>query len=199
MKKEYTSGLEKRFYENCQVIELKYEYPGYTGFENWAIISNLSENELMQEYREIVAKYTPFLLLSLEQGQAINIFKNNEDKHRKRMCRTTDIFGYDDELFSQFHNEQFLYCDSQVTSSDQLRSELFSEIQISLLKEGLSELSETQRRRLVVAFFDEKSSREIAKEEGVNYSAIDKSIAQSLKKLKKFFKNRVCKMSPLSK
>lgn len=199
MKKEYTSGLEKRFYENCQVIELKYEYPGYTGFENWAIISNLSENELMEEYQEIITQFTPFLLLSMNQGQAINIFKTNEDKHRKRMYRTTDIFGYDDELFSQFHNEHFLYCDSQDTSCDQLRSDFFSEIQISLLKEGLSELTEIQRRRLVAAFFDEKSSREIAKEEGVNYSAIDKSIAQSLKKLKKFFKNRVCKTLPLSK
>ncbi|MGN0487669.1 MAG: sigma-70 family RNA polymerase sigma factor [Ruminococcus sp.] len=199
MKKEYTSNAEKRFYENCQVIELKYEYPGYTGFENWAIISNLSENELMEEYQEIVTQYTPFLLLSFEQGQAINIFKNNEDKHRKRMCRTTDIFGYDDELFSQFHNEMPNYCDNPETLREQEWEKQIREKQIITLREGIDSLTEIQKRRIIAVFFNGKTTREIAKDEGVYHSAVVRSISQSLKKLNFFLKNRVSKTPPLSK
>lgn len=111
MKKEYKSDFEKRFYKDCQVIKLKHEYPDYTGCENWAIISELSEKELMEAYPDIIVNYIPFLLLSVEQGKAIIKFRKNEDKYKKRMCRKMDIFGYDDELFSQFHNELLCYYD----------------------------------------------------------------------------------------
>ena len=50
-------------------------------------------------------------------------------------------------------------------------------------------LTSTQRRRLYAHLVEGKSSRTIAKEEGVNYSKVDKSIAAGIKKITKFFKN----------
>ena len=32
------SALDEQFKKDCKVINLKYEYPGYTGIEQWAII-----------------------------------------------------------------------------------------------------------------------------------------------------------------
>lgn len=37
---------EKLFAKDCKLINLKYEYMGYTGQEKWAIVSELSEQEL---------------------------------------------------------------------------------------------------------------------------------------------------------
>jgi RNA polymerase sigma factor (sigma-70 family) len=49
-------------------------------------------------------------------------------------------------------------------------------------------LPETQKRRFVAHYIDEKTFRAIASEEGVNHTKIQKSIEQARKKLKKFFK-----------
>ena len=35
--------LDEQFDKDCKVIKLKYEYPGYTGEEKWAIITGLTE------------------------------------------------------------------------------------------------------------------------------------------------------------
>ena len=58
---------------------------------------------------------------------------------------------------------------------------------IEILYKGLDTLSEKQRERLVQHFIYGKNSRTIAKEEGVNYSAVDKSIEAGLKALRLYF------------
>ena len=42
----YLSALDEQFKYECKVINLSYEYPGYTGKEKWAIITDLTEEEL---------------------------------------------------------------------------------------------------------------------------------------------------------
>ena len=32
------SALDEQFKKDCKVINLNYEYPGYTGIEQWAIL-----------------------------------------------------------------------------------------------------------------------------------------------------------------
>ena len=39
----YLSALDEQFKYECKVINLSYEYPGYTGKEKWAIITDLTE------------------------------------------------------------------------------------------------------------------------------------------------------------
>lgn len=36
------------FKNECKIINLKYEYEGYTGTEQWAIVSELTEKELFE-------------------------------------------------------------------------------------------------------------------------------------------------------
>lgn len=40
---------------------MKYEYPGYTGEEKWAIITGLTEEELNEKYAEKTASLRPFI------------------------------------------------------------------------------------------------------------------------------------------
>lgn len=46
MTNEYTPALEEQFNKDCTVINLKYEYPGFTGTEQYAIMTDLSAKEL---------------------------------------------------------------------------------------------------------------------------------------------------------
>ncbi len=41
---------EELFAKDCKLINLKYEYNGYTGDERWAIITELSVKELWEKY-----------------------------------------------------------------------------------------------------------------------------------------------------
>lgn len=68
---------------------------------------------------------------------------------------------------------------------DQLDREQFCR----LLLEGINTcLSETQRRRLLKYYFEDKTQEEIADSEGVAYQNIAESLWRAKEKLKKFFK-----------
>lgn len=49
MSKKQFNELELQFQEECEVINLKYEYDGYNGDISWAIISNLTEDEILEK------------------------------------------------------------------------------------------------------------------------------------------------------
>lgn len=57
MSKKQFNELELQFQEECEVINLKYEYDGYNGDISWAIISNLTEDEILEKYRSIIGDY----------------------------------------------------------------------------------------------------------------------------------------------
>jgi len=74
---------EELFAKDCKLINLKYEYDGYTGTEKWAIITELTEEELWDKYPDIIGRYIPFVLLSVAQGKVI--IDDNRETHRCEM------------------------------------------------------------------------------------------------------------------
>ena len=57
---------QEQFKRECRIINLRYEYYGYAEEEKWAIVSELSENEIITKYPEEIKIYEPFVLLSVE-------------------------------------------------------------------------------------------------------------------------------------
>ena len=47
-------ALTEAFKADCKVIRLKYEYPGYTGTEKYAIISDLSYEQIVETHAPVV-------------------------------------------------------------------------------------------------------------------------------------------------
>ena len=182
------------FKTECKVVNLEYEYKscdeehkGCVGDTKWAIITDLSEEELKEKYADVIQPFTPFVLLTLEQGEIIKEFTQNEDKFRKRQLNNEDIFGYDEGISEIFHNE--IATPDYWQEQDEIETRKHREALLDLLDKALHTLTSTQRRRLYAHLVEGKSSRTIAKEEGVNYSKVDKSIAAGIKKITKFFKN----------
>lgn len=68
-------ALTEAFKADCKVIRLKYEYPGYTGTEKYAIISDLSYEQIVEKHAPVVKQYIPFLLLSKAAGEVFAEFK----------------------------------------------------------------------------------------------------------------------------
>ena len=63
---------EELFVKDCKLINLKYEYNGYSGDERWAIITELSVKELWEKYPLVIERYSPFVHLSIAQGEVID-------------------------------------------------------------------------------------------------------------------------------
>lgn len=168
--------LKEEFQNECKVINLKYEYEGYIGKEQWAIISVLTEKEILEKYSEFIYDYAPFIVLSPAFGEIRDEFRRNEKKHHMRSVRSVDAFGYEDERTEQHHPE--LITDTLEASF------LKSETERALL-EAIRKLKPIQRERLTKYYFQEKNASQIAKEEGVSSQAVDKSLAAAIENLKK--------------
>jgi integrase len=93
---------ELLFANDCKLINLRYEYHGYTGTEKWAIVTELAEEELWVKYPDVIRRYTPFILLSMAQGEVIDESYRNNDKYEKRAKRTIDVYGYAKVLLPHF-------------------------------------------------------------------------------------------------
>ncbi|WDV44048.1 sigma factor-like helix-turn-helix DNA-binding protein [Clostridiaceae bacterium M8S5] len=57
------------------------------------------------------------------------------------------------------------------------------------LYKALSMLTIKQRRRIIMKYYDNKSVRRIAKEEGIHFTKVHKSIRKAERKITKFIKN----------
>lgn len=167
---------QELFAKDCKLIDLHYEYENYTGKEKWAIVTELSENELKSKYPDVIRRYTPFVLLSVAQGRVITDYQNAEAKERMRKLRYGHPFDINDGEFEEHHPELFV--------EDDTAEQLCLKEEKQCIKRAIDKLTDIQKRRVIAYFFENKSSREIAIEEGVNYSKIEKSIKrQSLRTL----------------
>ena len=105
------------FTNEYRIINLKYEYEGYTGTEKWAIITSLSEKELLEKYADILESHSPYILLTIEQGNAIDEYQRNEAKHRMRSLRCGHAFDITDGEF-EVHHPELAVCEDIVEQID---------------------------------------------------------------------------------
>ena len=169
--------LEK-FKQECKVINLKYEYPGYKGTVLWAIITDLSENELLYKYPNEIEAFSPFICIPLSQGEIFDEYHRNEDKFQKRNKNNGHIFDLVDGEFEAHHKELAI---------NDMEDRIVLNFELSKLKFAINRLNPIQKQRLLKYYFMDKTIRQIAKEESVNISAVNKSILSALENLKKFF------------
>lgn len=97
---------EELFAKDCMLINLLYEYSGFTGYEKWAIVTELSEKELKSKYPDVIRRYTPFVLLSVAQGEVITDYQNAEAKERMGKLRFGHPFDINDGEFEEHHTDR---------------------------------------------------------------------------------------------
>lgn len=87
---------EIQFKKDCKVINLNYDYPGYTGQEKWGIITALTEIEITNKYAQQIQNYKPFIILSPSYGILLADYIRNENKHHMRSSRNNNGFDFSD-------------------------------------------------------------------------------------------------------
>lgn len=96
-----------------------------------------------------------------------------------RAVRKHDFYNFEDNEIESHHAELV---------TDDFEENFFRNEEEQALRKAIQQLKPIQKERLIKYYFEGKSSRQIANEEGVNYSKVEKSINVALENLKKFLK-----------
>ena len=145
--------LEAQFFAACKIIDLKYEYNGYTGTERYGLITHLLEKEIQLKYGEQLDSCAPYIVLNSALGDVRADFERNNWKFENRL-QIDHQYGVDDG-FAEHHSDCAVHdCAEQVIRSEELCE----------LKAAIRELTPIQQRRLLDYYFNGKSYRRIATE-----------------------------------
>ena len=144
----------------------------------------------MTDFTTKFPKYSEMVIVSVEMfiriSDAINQSVLNDRRERFRQINLHNNDGYiedyDDQSQSKNDRNGILSIKNQIIDPVAELAETHM-IRETLLN-ALDQLNEHQRKRLYSYFFEGKTQRDIAREEGVNRNAVEKSIYSGLKKLK---------------
>ena len=146
MSNNFISALEEQFNKDCKVINIRYEYEGYSGTERYIIASCLTEKEIWNKYPKQAKLYAPFVRVDLSFIEVRQKYINNEDKFCKRAKRTQDIFNFD-ETTAVFHKELLVNDFVLERINEEKECEL-----LSTLYKSFDTLTEKQKSRVATVY-----------------------------------------------
>ena len=174
-----------------QAVNLITEYGQKLNGCKYAIASRYPQERLEELYKENLRKFSPFIYLTEAQYGPIRDFNNNENKHHMRDVNNHDDYGYTEEFMEIMHDCELLCADPEpdvLTAIIEREDEQQMAKYIAVLPIAMTTLTEKQRKRLMMHFYEGKTFREIAAAEGTYENAIDYSIKKKKKQLAKYFK-----------
>lgn len=110
-----------------------------------------------------------------------NVFNASELQDLKQMNEFDNHIEHSSLLESTLHKRAI---DISISIEEEVEKKMKNEE----LYIAISKLSETQKRRIKMYYFEDKTLKEIATIEGCSIKNIHKSITQSIEKLQKFLK-----------
>ena len=157
------------------IISTKTLYPGFIGVGKWIIVTDLEEEELCSRHLPEIASYRPWILITVEQYAVMVDWKRNEEKYRRRASQREIYYGVDQS-----------FIEKQVEEDEINNLMQFDEYFANDLLQGCKELTASQERRIQKFYLEGHSMRQIAEEEKVSFTSIEKSIKFGIKKLRNY-------------
>jgi DNA-directed RNA polymerase specialized sigma subunit, sigma24 homolog len=132
---------------------------------------------LLDYYKEVVGE-EEYVYVSKEVYEALtNTFRKEAHAERMRDYRNRTRDGYAEGITEDFLLEEGQSIEEQVICALELKT----------LQKAMQTLTEIQKERLHLYFFEGLTSREIADRQSVHQNAVWKSIQGAIETLKKFF------------
>lgn len=94
-----------KFQDECRVVNMKHEYPGYTGTVKWIVVSDLTEAQLNERYPKEMKEHSPYIYMTRLEFRPIVESHSNDRKHEMRKANSYDAYSYEDGTFEAFHPE----------------------------------------------------------------------------------------------
>ena len=157
----------------CVILSLEKEYPGYTGTEKWMIITDLTENEFAEQYPEQYPCWKEAVILTAEMGKEVIRYHNNNRKHEIRNANMVPL--------------------QKIESIPQKKVVKDDTIKDPSIKAALGTVTEKQRRRVLGFYQAGLTKKEIAEMEGCSTQAVGQSIDNGIERMKKYMSEAAAK------
>ena len=174
-----------------QAVNMITEYGQKLNGCKYAVASRYSKERLEELYTENLRKFSPYIYLTEEEYQPIRESNNNNNKHHMRDVNNHDDYGYTEDMMEAMHECTLLLADPEpdvLTAIIEREDAALMARQIAALPDAMATLTEKQRKRIVMHFYEGKTFREIAEIEGTAEAPIDRSIQDAKKKIRDFLK-----------
>lgn len=170
------------FKADCEFFRCEEEYPGWTGTEKYGIITALTKEELEAKYPQFIAAMSPYILLGSGFGEIRAESKKNDDKFEKRAMLNDHLFEMDEEA-EAMHPELSVpdFLTEMIEKNDEKRKTKLAQ---AICCGILAQMSEVQKRRIVMRHVLNKTFDEIAEIEGCTQEAVIKSVKNAEKKFR---------------
>lgn len=99
----YICDTENSFKEVCEVIKFINEYPDPVGNTKWIIITDLSEEELFNQFDTELKTYIPFVILTKKQNEPIVKYHSNDKRHERNLVDLGSNYSMDHILHLPLH------------------------------------------------------------------------------------------------
>ena len=157
-----------------QIIDLKKEYKGYKEDIRYAIVTDLPEDKLHKAYEEVINGYCPFVIITFEMCAAMEESFHNDERERWR-----DRFLHDDLSL-----EAAMFLVDEMANPVRISESLFTmECIFSRMRELPYKAGPRVYKKYVIGF----TNREIAKQEGITFEEVRKSIYRAKPELRRIF------------
>lgn len=166
------------------IYDLRKYYPSFVGANHLAVVSDLTQDELMQSYPSL-RKKAPFALFTEKQWyeamSAIHDYDLNEKKYQMQAIRHEVAFDYHDGVTELEMSDIDEY---HVMDEYQVVDDALNNIALEQLHAAMDILTDTQKRRIML-HYSGYSYHEIAVQEQVSKQTIMLSIRKGIRKLQK--------------
>ena len=174
-----------------QAVNMITEYGQKLNGCKYAVASRYSRERLEELYTENLKKFSPFIYLTEAEYEPIREANNNNNKHHMRDVNNHDDYGYTEDMMEVMHECTVLLADPEpdvLTSIIEREDEELRARQIAALPEAMEMLTEKQKKRITMHFYEGMTYREIAELENTGLSTVQDSIDLAKEKIKNFLK-----------
>ena len=174
-----------------QAVNMITEYGQKLNGCKYAVASRYSRERLEELYTENLKKFSPFIYLTEAEYEPIREANNNNNKHHMRDVNNHDDYGYTEDMMEVMHECTLLLADPEpdvLTSIIEREDEELRARQIAALPEAMEMLTEKQKKRITMHFYEGMTYREIAELENTGLSTAQDSIDLAKEKIKNFLK-----------
>ena len=174
-----------------QAVNMITEYGQKLNGCKYAVASRYSKSRLEELYTENLKKFSPFIYLTEEEYEPIRISNNNDSKFHQREINCHTGYEYQEEISESGHRCVSLLADAEpdaLTAIIEREDEALRARQIAAIPEAMATLTEKQRSRMIMHFYEGMTYREIADAENADFTSVRDSIKLAKEKIEKFLK-----------
>ena len=174
-----------------QAINLVVEYGTKLNGCKYAITSKHPQWKMEKRFGRSLDRFRPYIFLTKEEYEPIRESQNNDSKFRMRGINCHDPYGYTGELTEILHDCEILCADPEpdpLTALIEREEDALKRKQIAALPEAMAILTDKQKKRMIMHFYNGMTYREIADAENADLSSVRDSITLAKEKIKNFLK-----------